>query len=144
MRTRFPGFATVRAVCYRCGWFRILGPTGSNGEIRALIRIEPARSSCNVLWSKVIEVPATVEFKQLKRDHPNYHDLQLELDYRRNTSVSRSAGQEFAEMTKQLNCPRCKKSGGIYVEVYEEYAQGRSQHIPCWMPPESQGVGAPL
>jgi hypothetical protein len=49
MRSRFPGFATVRAVCCRCGWYRILGCTGTNGVARAIIRVERARRAGNRL-----------------------------------------------------------------------------------------------
>lgn len=133
MRTRFPGFATVRAVCYGCGWYRILGYTGTNGDVRALIRVEPSRSSCNVLWSKVITVPADQEIADLAREYPQYHDLLWEWDWRRGKSEPLEARRPYRDMVKDRACPRCKRVGGVYLEVYAEYPKGGSYHWSCWV-----------
>lgn len=131
MRSAFPGFATVRAVCYRCGWYRLLGPIGTSGTDRILIRIERARSSCNFLWSKVIRVPRDQHLAIVARDFPQYHDLEYECDRLRNSDRELDAAKlRCWNLTKDLPCPRCKQTGEVCVEVFRELADGRSSHVP--------------
>ena len=139
-RSRFPGFATVRVVCYLCGWYRILGYTGVNADIRALIRVERARSPCNVLWAKVVEIPADRGYAEVRRDYPQYRDLQYEWDHKRHTEESIEARLPYWDQVKGQACPRCKRTGGVSLEVYKELPQGRSSHVACWLPGGAAGI----
>lgn len=131
MRSAYPGFATVRVVCYRCGWSRILGPTGTSGTDRILMRIERARSSCNVLWSKVITVPRDQHLAIVTHKYPNYHDLEYECDSLRNgDSELYAAKVRCWNLTKDQPCPRCKQVGKVCVEVFRELSNGGSLHVP--------------
>jgi hypothetical protein len=134
MKTRFPGFATVRAVCYACGWYRIIGYSGANGVDRAIIRVERDRSPCNVLWAKVVIVPAELDPAELAARYPKYRDLEYEWDYRRPHPVSIEAKRPYRDLVKDQPCPRCKRTRGVYLEVYREVSEGRSWHVPCYVP----------
>jgi hypothetical protein len=134
MRSRRTGFAAVRAVCYGCGWYRILGPTGTDGVTRALIRVERARSSCNVLWARVITVPAEQPVSDLASRFPNYRDLEHEWDYHRPNRELIEAHRPYWELVKDQPCPRCKRVGAVYLEVYRETSSGVSWRVPCWVP----------
>jgi len=134
MRSRFPGFATVRAVCYHCGWYRILGPTGTNGVTRALIRVERARDACNVLWAKIVTVPADQDSSDLEARYSNYRDLEHEWDFRRPGRAFIEAKRPYWELVKDQPCPRCKGRGAVYLEIYREQPHGGSWHVPCWIP----------
>src|SRR5688572_14618716 len=78
MRSRFPGFATVRIACSLCGWFRILGPVGSNGVTRALIRLRSDPAECNVVHSDVMEMAVDDVAKQGAATSAGYRDLAQE------------------------------------------------------------------
>jgi hypothetical protein len=139
MRSKFPGFATVRVVCYRCGWYRILGYTGRNGPVRALIRVERARSACNVLWAKVITVPADQDLRDLAQRYPHYRDLMDEWADKQGWEAVLAAKQPYRELVQDRNCPRCRRVGGVSLEVYWEMVpEGYSVHVTCWWPPPSQ------
>src|SRR5689334_3646122 len=83
MRSRFPGFATVRIACGLCGWFRILGHTGSNGKVRALIRLTPDPATCNVLGARVREVAAEDREAEGRLGTTGYRDLATAWHWRR-------------------------------------------------------------
>ena len=134
MRSRFPGFATVRAVCYGCGWYRILGYTGANGSTRGLIRVERARSACNVLWAKVVTVGAERDLSQLQYEYPHYRDLEHAWSWERPVRDSIDAKRPYWALVRGQPCPRCKRLGGVYLDVYRELSHG-STHVSCWVPP---------
>ncbi len=133
-RSRLPGFATVRAVCYGCGWYRILGPTGTDGVTRALIRVERARNPCNVLWTRVMTVPAKQPPSDLASRFPNYRDLEHEWHYRRPARERIEAHRPYWELVKDQPCPRCKRPAPSTLDVYRETSSGVSWRVPCWVP----------
>ena len=131
MRSRFPGFATVRVVCSLCGWQRILGPNGTNGEVRALIRVEPARhprGGCNVVWSEVVIVPGSLSRPYSTPHDPRYRDLEYDWDHRFPRRQPEEAMRRYHEMVEGRPCPRCRRDGGLSVEHYRERPDGLSRH----------------
>ena len=105
-------FETVRAVCKACGWFRIVGYTGSKGDVRALIRIQRARCGRNVLRSRVIEMPAAVALETCLEKYTGYQDLQHEA-YAKGLVKTMD---EFAHYLADQPCPRCKRLGHLVLD----------------------------
>jgi hypothetical protein len=124
MRSRFPGFATVRVVCAQCGWYRILGHTGSNGTVRAFIRLASDPAPCNVVWSKVIEVPTGgVPETSVVRGR-GYRDLAEEWHWRRPDMEVSAAIRSYKPLVQGRACPRCKRIGGVRLDVLFDNEMG--------------------
>jgi hypothetical protein len=129
MRSRFPGFATVRVACSLCGWFRVLGHTGSNGTVRAFIRLAPDPTSCNVVWSRVIEVPAKSEAEAWTARLCGYRDLAEEWHWRRSHAQLAGTLRDSKWLVQGRPCPRCKRLGGARLDVWFDPEPGHTSGV---------------
>ena len=138
MQSRFPGFATVRVACSLCGWFRVLGHTGSNGAVRALIRLAPDPAPCNVVWSRVIEVSAANEVEARTARANGYEDLAEEWHWRRPHAELAPSLRAYRSLVAGRLCPRCKQVGGVRLDVYFEAEPGHAGGILVMCEPNAE------
>lgn len=113
-------FQVVRVVCYRCGWHRVIGYTGwkySRGSwTRALIRITPARSGCNVLTGRIWETTAESPPTSTDTDGAVFRDLQREAYAKGLFRVL----AEFDPVISNRPCPRCRLPGSLRLDTYTQ------------------------
>ena len=134
MKSPFPGFAIVRVACNLCGWFRVLGHTGSNGAVRAFIRLTPDPNPCNVIWSHTIEVPAGNELEASAARAAGYQDLAEEWHHRRAHAELAASLRACKPLVQGRPCPRCKRVGGVLLDVKFEPEPGQPRIIVACVP----------
>jgi hypothetical protein len=117
MKSPFRGFSAVRVVCCLCGWFRLLGHTGSNGRVRALISLAPDPAPCNIVWSRVMEVPSESESEAPTAQALGYKDLTEEWSLRRLAVERPIALLTCKTLVQGRPCPRCKRIGGVRIDL---------------------------
>ena len=145
MRSRSPGFATVRAACSLCGWFRVLGRTGCDGPARAFIRLAPDPAPCNVVWSRVIDLPAASASEAWAARVCGYRDLAEEWHWRRPHAEVAVALRACKPLVQGRPCPRCKRVGGVRLDVQFDPEPGHTLGVmvvcePDGGPTSFQGV----
>src|SRR5262245_37488260 len=140
MGSRFPGFATVRVTCSLCGWFRVLGHTGSNGSVRAMIRLDRDPAACNVVWSRVIEVPASSDSEAWAARVCGYQELAEEWHWRRPHREVAVALYGSKHLVQGRACPRCKRVGGVRLDVQFDPDPGHTLGIMVMCEPDAKPV----
>lgn len=107
------GCVVVRLVCYGCGWQRIIGYSGWNYHsktwTRALIRIAPTDSRCNLVSTAIREIQHPTRDPNLEIQLDNYRDMQQEA----HEMGLHRMGSQFDELLVERKCPRCDLSGRV-------------------------------
>jgi hypothetical protein len=112
--------SVVRVVCYQCGWFRVIGYTGSKYTFstrlwtRALIRVRKARDACNVLSADVIEFETDDPTQDVSNRIPGYRDLEHEAH---RDGLVATLGTMDSLAANQI-CPRCKQRGSLRTDTW--------------------------
>lgn len=138
MRSRFPGFAMVRVVCSRCGWFRILGHNGSDGAAHALIRLTADPAPCNLVRAKVIEVPAGDESELWAARLCGYRDLTADWRWDQPPAELAAALRRSRPLIQGRPCPRCRGDGGVRLDVSLDPGPDRSSWIVIMCEPVAE------
>lgn len=85
--------------------------------MRALIRLASDPAACNVVWSRVLEVPADSESEFHAARTFGYRDLAEDWCWRRLVVERPSALLTCKPLVQGRSCPRCKRSGGVHIDV---------------------------
>ncbi len=119
-------FSIVRCLCQACGWERVIGYTGKYDGSRAIIRVRPDKSDCNILRSTMIVGPDHLSIKDLSKGFSDFHDLREESSLLGMNKVK----EQFDSYFLHHNCPRCKKRSTLGLDwlrsPYIKYSRFKS------------------
>jgi len=100
-------FQTVRVLCKKCGWFRVVAHSGCADGKRALVKITRSKDPSHVLHADVVEVPQDKPIQEALAANPDYRDLATEAHEKGLIAMER----EFLPLLEDQACPRCQSTG---------------------------------
>lgn len=100
---------TVRVLCKKCGWFRVIAHSGCSGGRRALVRIMRSHDPSHVLDADVIEVPEERPIDDALAANPGFRDLDAEAHEKGLCAME----HEFLTLFEGQACPRCHHVGQL-------------------------------
>ena len=115
----------VRCVCYMCGWFRVVGYSGSHGSKRAIIRFR-SDSATNLVKAEVVVGDSQATVEEIAGGAIGFHDLVAEAHEQ---GLIR-AEHQYDFLFEGRRCPRCKNYGhlrlGWLLYPHFDFARHRS------------------
>ena len=112
-------FQSVRVICKKCGWFRVIGHSGCAEGKRALVKITQSKDLSHVLHAQVVEVSEDKPIQEVLAVHPGFRDLVTEAHEKGLFAMER----EFLPLLEGRACPRCQSVGQL--ELSQIHFHGR-------------------
>jgi hypothetical protein len=112
-------FQSVRVLCKKCGWFRVIAHSGCADGMRALVKITRSKDPSHVLHADVAEIPEGKPLQEALAANPGFRDLVAEAHEKGLVAMER----EFLPLLEHQACPRCQSIG--LMELSQIHFHGR-------------------
>jgi hypothetical protein len=112
-------FQSVRVLCKKCGWFRVIAHSGCAEGKRALVKITRSKDQSHVLHADVVEIPQEKPIQEALAANPGFRDLVAEAHEKGLIATER----EFLPLLEDQACPRCRSVSQL--ELSQIHFHGR-------------------